>query len=193
MDENRKHVNDPNVPNHTLSHTAGDEVGEAAGGVSGVVVGAAIGSLGGPVGTVIGGIAGAIGGWWAGRSVAEAAQGYSMGDDAVYRNYYDNSPKRLADRNYEAVSPAYRLGHLSAQNPDYRGRAFDEIEPDLRNGWNGTLAESHGEWNSMRGYAKEAYDRSASSVEQQRLRDAANNSANEAEKRLDDAGDLNMF
>jgi len=175
------------------SRIAGDEIGEAAGGISGVVVGAAIGSVGGPVGTLIGGIAGAVGGWWAGHSVAEAAQEYTPGDDAVYRNHYDNSPHRLADRDYESVSPAYRLGHLAARNPDYHGRPFNEIEDELRRGWNGGARQTYGEWGAVRGYVNDAYDRSASAIEQQRLRDEANNAAEEADKRLEDSGDMNIF
>jgi len=184
-----KHSSVPKSP----SRIAGDEVGEAAGGISGVVVGAAIGSVGGPVGTLIGGIAGAVGGWWAGHAVAEAAQEYTVGDDAVYRNHYDNSPDRLADRDYESVSPAYRLGHLAARNPDYRGRPFDDIEDELRRGWDGGASQTYGEWNTVRGYVRDAYDRSASASEQQRLRDEANNAANEADRRLEESGDMNIF
>ncbi len=184
-----KHSSVPKSP----SRIAGDEIGEAAGGISGVVVGAAIGSVGGPVGTLIGGIAGAVGGWWAGHAVAEAAQEYTPGDDAVYRNHYDNSPDRLADRDYESVSPAYRLGHLAARNPDYRGRPFDDIEGELRRGWDGGASQTYGEWNTVRGYVRDAYDRSASASEQQRLRDEANNAANEADRRLEESGDMNIF
>ncbi len=173
--------------------TAGDEVGEAAGGVSGVVVGAAIGSLGGPVGTVIGGIAGAIGGWWAGREISEAAGSYTAGDDAVYRNHYESSPNRLADRDYDSVSPAYRLGHLAAMNPEYRGRPFNDVEGDLSRGWDTAANKSHGDWTSVRGYASDAYDRSANSLERQRLRDEANNAANDDARRLDDAADVKII
>jgi hypothetical protein len=175
------------------SRVAGDEIGEAAGGISGVVVGAAIGSVGGPIGTLIGGIAGAVGGWWAGHSVAEAAQQYTVGDDAVYRNHYDNSPNRLGDRDYDSVSPAYRLGHLAAHNPDYRGRPFNDIEDELRRGWNGGARQSYGEWDSVRGYVNDAYDRSASGIDQQRRREEANNAAEEADKRLEESGDMNIF
>lgn len=189
------HTNDQNdeLTHRNHSNRVGDEIGEAAGGVSGVVVGAAIGSLGGPVGTIIGGIAGAVGGWWAGRAVAEAAQEYTPGDDAVYRNHYDNSPNRLADRDYEAVSPAYRLGHIAARNPEYQGRPFNEVESDLKHGWDDATSKAHGEWASVRAYANDAYDRSTSSMDYQRLRDEANNAADEDAKRLDDAGDLNLF
>jgi hypothetical protein len=193
MNSKKDNPDKQNIAPKDRSRIAGDEIGEAAGGISGVVVGATIGSVGGPVGTLIGGIAGAVGGWWAGHSVAEAAQEYTVGDDAVYRNHYDNSPNRLADRDYESVNPAYRLGHLAARNPDYRGRPFNEIEDDLRRGWNGGARQSYGEWDAVRGYANDAYDRSASVVEQQRLRDEANNAANEDDKRLEDSGDLNLF
>jgi hypothetical protein len=192
--DDKSNSNETNPANHRgYTPNTVDEIGEAAGGVSGVVVGAALGSLGGPVGTVIGGIAGAVGGWWAGRAVVDAAQEYTLGDDAVYRNHYQNSPNRLADRDYASVSPAYRLGHLAARNPEYRGRPFSEIEGDLRHGWDDVAREQYGEWNSMRGYASDAYERSANSAERERLREEANNAADEDAKRLDDAGDLNLY
>jgi hypothetical protein len=177
----------------TDSRRVGDQIGEAAGGVSGVVVGAAIGSVGGPIGLVIGGLAGAIGGWWAGRAVAEAAQEYTLGDDAVYRNHYENSPISHADRSYESVRPAYRLGHLAAHNPDYRGRPFEEIEADLKQGWDRAAKDTHGEWESVRGYAIDGYTRSTSIIDRQRLREEANNAADEASRRLDESGDLNLY
>ncbi|MDQ2889944.1 MAG: hypothetical protein M3R65_05245 [Gemmatimonadota bacterium] len=172
--------------------TAGDEVGEAAGGVSGVVVGAAIGSMGGPVGTVIGGIAGAIGGWWAGRSISEAATSYTPGDDASYRSHYESSPNRLADRDYESVSPAYRLGHLAAMNPEYRGKPFGEVEGHLQRGWDTAASKTHGDWNSVRGYAQEGYSRSSSS-DRQHLSEEANNAANDDDRRLDESGDVKIL
>lgn len=178
---------------HDHSTRTGDEIGEAAGGVSGVVVGAAIGSLGGPVGTIIGGIAGAVGGWWAGRAVSDAAHEYSEGDDAVYRNHYENSPTRLDDREYESVSPAYKLGHLAARNPDYRDRPFSDVEHDLKRGWDTAATPAHGEWDRVRVYVNDAYDRGASSIELQRRREEANNAANDDANRLDDAGGINFY
>src|SRR5665213_1593370 len=173
--------------------TAGDEIGEAAGGVSGVVVGAAIGSLAGPIGTVIGGIAGAVGGWWAGRSVAEAAQEYTLDDEAVYRNHYDNSPVRLADRKFDAARPAFRLGHIAARNPDYRGRPFVNVESDLRKGWDSSTSKLYGEWDSVRGYVNDAYDRKMSMVEHERLREDASNAADEDTRRLNANADVNLY
>ena len=81
--------------------TTADYVGEAAGGVSGGLAGAAIGSIGGPVGTLIGGLAGVIGGWWAGRSIAEAAKDYGDVDDRYYRTHYERG--RNSSRSFDDV------------------------------------------------------------------------------------------
>ena len=139
--------------------TVGQEVGEAAGGISGVLAGAALGSLGGPLGTIIGGLAGAVSGWWAGRAIAEAASHITHDDDAAFRSHYERSPNRLADRPYDDVRPAYQLGHLASRNPDYANRNFDDVEGDLRRGWTDDVRSRHGEWESVRGYARDAYDR----------------------------------
>ncbi len=136
--------------------TAG-EVGEAAGGISGAVTGAALGSATGPIGTVVGGIAGAVGGWWAGRAVAEKASGFHSEDDGYYRERYEHSPRRLADRDYEHVRPAYQLGHLARQNPDYRNQSFEAIEAELRAGWSEEVTTKHGDWDHVREFAREAY------------------------------------
>ena len=104
-------------PDTDHSRHTGHAVGEAVTGVSGVIVGAAVGSLAGPIGTVVGGIAGAVGGWWAGRAVADAAEEYTLDDEAVYRNHYDNSPVRLADRKFDAARPAKALHVREVHTP----------------------------------------------------------------------------
>jgi len=151
-----------------------DETGEAVGGVGGVLAGAAIGSAAGPIGTVIGGIAGAIGGWWAGRSIAEASDSYGREEDEYYRDRYAASPHQLADRSYEEVRPAYQLGHFARLNPDYAGRDFDSIEPELRAGWSEQVSSRHGDWGQVREYAREAYTQNFSVASREAaLRDRA--------------------
>lgn len=160
----RERVAADNVVHHDDHPTVGDQVGEAAGGISGVIAGAAIGSLGGPIGTVIGGIAGAIGGWWAGRAISEAASNFSHADDAHFRSDYERRADEVSSRSrtYEAVRPAYQLGYLASRNPDYAGRSFDEIEPDLQRGWSSD-ASNAADWVEMRDYARTAYVRGAAS------------------------------
>ncbi|MEO7101719.1 MAG: hypothetical protein ABI119_00145 [Gemmatimonadaceae bacterium] len=180
-------------PDTEHSRLTGDQVGEAVTGVSGAIVGAAIGSLGGPIGTVVGGIAGAVGGWWAGRAVVDAAEEYTLDDEAVYRNHYDNSPLRLADRKFDAARPAFRLGHIAARNPDYRGRSFVDVEPDLRKGWDSSTSKLYGDWASVRGYVNDAYDRKMNMIEREQLREKASNAADEDTRRLNANADLNLY
>jgi len=150
---------------HDDRATAADVVGEGVGGFSGLAAGAAVGSLGGPIGTVIGMIAGAAAGWWTGRAVSEAAASFTN-DEEHYRKHYGTSRTTAtsADADYDRVRPAYQLGHLASRNPDYANRSFDEVEPDLQRGWTGDVATRHGEWQSVRGYAREAYTRGRSGM-----------------------------
>lgn len=165
--------------------TTADYVGEAAGGVSGGLAGAAIGSIAGPVGTLVGGLAGVIGGWWAGRSIAEAAKDYGDADDRHYRTHYEGS--RAAGRSYDDVRPVYQLGHLASRNPDYRGRDFDTVEPDLKRGWTDDVSKRHGDWASVRGYAREAYTHGSSTLAATSA--GAVDSSVRTSERLDDVGD----
>jgi hypothetical protein len=167
--------------------TTADYVGEAAGGISGGLAGAAIGSIGGPVGTLVGGLAGVIGGWWAGRSIAEAAKDYGDADDKYYREHYEGRSTRPADRSYDDVRPAYQIGHLASRNPDYRGRDFDTVEADLRRGWSDDIGARHGDWASVRDYAREAYMRGSSTLSGTSA-GAVDTSVRTSEQ-LDDVGD----
>jgi hypothetical protein len=139
--------------------TPTDEIGEAVGGISGVLTGAALGSLGGPIGTIIGGIAGAVAGWWAGKAISEAASHVTTDDEEFYRTHYERSPNRLADRSYEEIRPAYQLGHLAGRNPDYQGRTFEDVEPELQRGWTTDVSARHGDWQQVRPYARDAFER----------------------------------
>lgn len=176
------------VFDHDNNPSPGDEIGQAVGGVSGTVAGAAIGSAAGPIGTVIGGLAGALGGWWAGRTVAEAAQRFDEHEDNNYRQAYEARADRLADRSYEDVRPAYQLGHLASSNPDYSGRNFESIEADLQRGWTNDLRARHGDWSTVRPFAEEAYT-SRSSVA---AREAVNRIQNSGENLADRASDTTL-
>ena len=126
--------------------------------------GAALGSLGGPIGTIIGGIAGAVGGWWTGRAVSEAASAYDDNDDQYYRTRYSSQGSgstsgSRASRSYDEARPAYQVGHIAGMNPDYENRSFDEVERDLERGWSSSEGRNYGEWNDVRNYARDGYER----------------------------------
>ena len=130
-------------------------IGQGVGGAAGAAAGAAIGSLAGQVGTAIGAIAGAVGGWWSGKAAADAASDIDTTDDEFYRQRFSST----GGRDYERARPAYHLGHVAGFNPDYQGRTFDEIEPDLRRGWTNDVAASSGDWENVRDYARDAFER----------------------------------
>src|SRR5437867_4826741 len=120
-----------------------DQVGQAAGGITGVLAGAAIGSPAGPIGVLLGGIAGAIGGWWSGRALAEAAEDITEADDQYYR---ENFSRGRREGDYDSVKRAYYLGDVAAANPEYEGRSFDDIEPDLSRGWHRATDAMQDDW-----------------------------------------------
>jgi hypothetical protein len=151
-----KHVH-PTDHDHV---TAGKVAAEGVGGAAAGAAGAAIGAMAGPIGMLVGGLAGIVGGWWAGKSAVEAAHHYTPEVDNAYRNAYETSPTRLADRSYDDIRPAYQLGHVAGLNPDYANRDFDAVEGDLRKGWTDDLRARHGEWETARPFARDAYTRS---------------------------------
>lgn len=133
----------------------GEQAGEGVGGIGGTLAGAGIGSLAGPVGTIIGGIAGAVGGWWAGEKAGRAIE--DMGDhEDDYRRHHTQSGR--SDLNYDEARIGYGLGHVAGRNPDYKGRSFDEVDRDLRSGWQ----HKDRDYDSMRPYVQYGYERTSS-------------------------------
>lgn len=54
--------------------------------------------------------------------------------DTYYRSHFDSNYASTGAR-YEDYTPAYTYGSTMAGNTVYRGRAWDEVEPTLRSGW----------------------------------------------------------
>jgi hypothetical protein len=126
-----------------------------------------------------------MGGWWAGRTVSEAATRITKSDDDYYRKHYETSPSRLADRKFEDVQPAYHLGHVAAHNPDYATRDWDAVETDLRRGWTSDASKRYGEWDRVRDYAREGYTRGRSTA----TASGAERTVDRSEGMVDRAGD----
>lgn len=175
MTDKEVHLNDPSHTASREAHTerereiAADEplqeqekraqvASGAASGLGGAVAGAGAGvAIGGPIGAAIGAIAGAVGGWWVGHASVVAGD-WTDHDEAYYREHH-RTLGEPDDRTFEVSQPAYHLGHIASRNPDYRGRAFDEIEPELRHGWTDELRDRHGTWDSVRGQVRVGYER----------------------------------
>ena len=185
-DARLERAKDQALGKHDSHPSVADQVGEGVGGIGGMLAGAAIGTAAGPIGTLIGGIAGAVGGWWTGRAVTEAAGAMSTADDSYYRNHYEAN-NRLADRSFEDVRPAYHLGHIAANNPDYSGRGWNEVERDLQRGWNDDATRRYGEWSTVRGYANEGFNRGRSTLDNAAAR--TDDAMHEAGGAIRNAGD----
>jgi len=149
-------------PRPVITHGPADDenaqtVAQSVAGVTGAAAGAGVGAIAGPVGSLIGAAAGALGGWWAGRTVSAVAGGFSDEDDAHYRRIHDDSERR-SGRTYDEVRDLYRFGHLAGANPDYQGRGFDHVEPELQNAWRSEQRETYGAWDDVRDYIARGYE-----------------------------------
>jgi hypothetical protein len=131
---------------------AGEQAGEAVGGIGGTLAGAALGTAAGPVGMILGGLAGAFGGWWAGEKAGRAAEDLES-HDPYYRAHFEK--QRQPALRYDEARVGYGLGHIAGRNPDYAGRTFEQIEGDLRRGWNYEKRD----FETMRPYLRTGYER----------------------------------
>jgi uncharacterized protein (TIGR02271 family) len=135
------------------SHPIETGVGAAVGGAAS---GAAVGAVGGPVGAVIGAaVGGAIAGGLAGKGIGELIDPTT--EDNWLREYYESDTTRAADATEETYRPAYRYGLMAGSR--YDGRRWDEVEPELRTGWDRSRGDSTLSWDQARGAARDAFDR----------------------------------
>jgi len=151
---------DPKSPTHANrdpltgapgAHPVGVGTGAAGGGTAGAAVGAVVG---GPVGAAVGGAVGAVAGGLAGKGAAEAVN--PTVEDEYWRRNYASRPY-ASSGTYDEFQPAYQYGWESFSR--YRGRKFDDVEPDLRRGWEtGKISAKLG-WDKAKGAARDAWDR----------------------------------
>jgi uncharacterized protein YjbJ (UPF0337 family) len=133
-------------------------VGVAGGGTGGAMAGAAIGgAVGGPVGALVGGAIGAVAGGAAGKGVAESVN--PTVEDEYWRNEHKTRPYITKDKSYDYYQPAYKYGWESASKPNYMGRRFEEVEPDLEKNWSSYRGTHNAEWRDVRDATRDSYTR----------------------------------
>jgi len=148
------------VPSREVARELDNDLAdESVGGMAGTLAGAAIGSLGGPVGAVVGAIAGAIGGWWMGSEAAHTAANVTADDESAFREHYGSYADRPKLLSYDDIHAAYLVGHLSGRSPQYRGKTFAQVEPELERGWEAMRNERPSDWPKVREYARFAFER----------------------------------
>jgi hypothetical protein len=134
------------------------KAGTAGGAVAGAATGAAIGAAGGPVGAVVGGVAGAVTGAGvgaAGDTAGRTAEERGAFDDNYFRNDY-NTNYASSGYTYEQYDPAYRYGYDAAYNPSYRNRNWNDVERDMRGGWD---ADRYGPWDRFKDAVRRGWER----------------------------------
>lgn len=141
-------------------HRAGDALQGAAPtvghGAEKVVsgTGSAMSAASGVVGTIVGKIAGRVGGWW--ESARDAVKELPEEEHQACRVHFEAYELRPAGMTFERALPGYTLGYVASANPDYRGRPFEEIEPDLRHGFHDEPDMTH---DSLRDFTRYGYER----------------------------------
>ncbi len=126
------------------------------------MAGAAIGgAVGGPIGAVAGAAIGAVAGGLAGKGAAEAVN--PTVEDAYWRDNYKTRPYATAGTSYDQYRPAYQYGWESAGR--FRGRKFDDVEPELSRDWGTARGGSSLEWERAKHATRDAWKRLSDNVE----------------------------
>jgi hypothetical protein len=132
------------------AHPLGVGVGAAAGGMA---AGAAVGTVAGPLGTALGAVVGAVVGGLAGKGVAESID--PTIEDAYWRENFAERDYVTPGASWDDYGPAYGYGvHL------YDGdRSFEDVEPELAEGWAGARGTSTLGWGDASPAARDAWTR----------------------------------
>lgn len=134
------------------AHPVGTGVGAALGGAA---AGAAAGTVVGPAGTLAGAAIGAVIGGLAGKAVAESID--PTQEDAYWHDNYSDRPYVESGSSYNDYGPAYGFGVDAVSR--YKGRSFDDIEPEMSRQWPTGSGTSTLSWDSAKHAVRDAWDR----------------------------------
>ena len=128
-------------------------IGSGTGAMSGAVAGAAIGSAAGPAGSAVGAVVGGLVGAKAGDSIAEAINPTEY--TSHFQNQYKSAPYYIGGSEWRDYEPAYKYGYDNYSQ--YRGRPFEEVEPELQRNWETAKGESRLAWNDARSAVRDGW------------------------------------
>lgn len=127
-----------------------ENVGSAMGGVAGRIGDTAVDLMG----SMVSSAASLLGGWWSDRSPQELTKDFNEQADRSCRTHFENAARR---NTYDNVRPLYQFGHLAGSNPDYQGRSFEEVEPELKAAWSGEVKTTYGDWDDVQEYIRTGF------------------------------------
>lgn len=80
-----------------------------------------------------------------------------MTEDIYWRSNFASRPYVRADSAYDVYQPGYRYGFESAKR--YPGRKWNEVESDLRSGWDRYEHRAKSTWENIKDAVRDAWDR----------------------------------
>jgi hypothetical protein len=78
-------------------------------------------------------------------------------EEQYWRNSFTTRPYVNADRGFDFYKPGYRYGYESATR--YRGRNWNDVEGDLRTGWDKYEHRGQGAWENVKDAVRDAWNR----------------------------------
>ena len=78
-------------------------------------------------------------------------------EETYWRANYASRPYARADRGYDYYRPGYRYGFESANR--YKGRDWNEVEGELRSGWDRFEHRGQSVWENVKDAVRDAWDR----------------------------------
>ena len=78
-------------------------------------------------------------------------------EEKYWRDNFASRPYVRTDRGYDYYRPGYRYGFESATR--YRGKQWNEVEPDLRTGWDRFEHRGQSKWEDLKDAVRDAWNR----------------------------------
>jgi len=78
-------------------------------------------------------------------------------EEQYWRDTFASRPYARADRGFDYYRPGYRYGFESAQQ--FRGKQWNEVESDLRGGWDRYEHRGQSTWENVKDAVRDAWDR----------------------------------
>lgn len=153
------------IPNDRDMNDEGtfERIGEQLGGAAGRAMERGAEIAGGMMGSMVDSLMNTLGDWWSSADAEAAARSFDRAEPLCRRHFDSqttqgsNSSSTSSNDDYEDVRPFYQFGYVASRNPDYQGRDFSEIEPELRGAWRQDTAGD--DWADVRGYVDFGYTR----------------------------------
>ncbi len=80
-------------------------------------------------------------------------------EESWWHDNFSSRPYARGDRGFEYYRPAYRYGFESANR--YRGKEWNDVESDLRGGWDRYEHRGQSTWENVKDAVRDAWNRVA--------------------------------